>query len=104
MTVDHYHPVFHEGARVALVQAVTRKGRFGVAMQGGRYVVPLPDGYDGETRVHWVDGWIIVQREGLPPLLADTTTGTTSPMNEHAMAAAARAYVAPAANRSMRLN
>lgn len=89
---------FDRGIRVMLVK---RPGLnlFGVAMKGGRFVVPLPDGYDGETSVHWVEGWIIVRREGLPPLLADTTTGTTSLMNEHAMRAAERAYEAPRVQR-----
>ena len=83
------------GARVALMQMRYDKRRFGVVMKGGRYVVGLPLGYDGETSVHWVEGWIIVRHPVLPPLLADTTTGKTSPMNEHALAAAQRAYTPP---------
>ena len=90
------HPMFESGARVALVQMLRDKTRFGVAMAGGRYVVALPEGYDGRTAVHWVQGWIIVTHPDLPPLLADTSTGRTGPMNEHAMQAAMAAYIPPA--------
>lgn len=100
---DYVHP-FETGIRVALVDLVPGEkgqpgaGKFGVAMAGGRFVVPLPPEFDGRTEVFWVDGWIVVRHPDLPmdrALLADTTTGTTSPMNEHAMAAAMRAYSAP---------
>ena len=90
MTDDIYN-----GARVALVQMARDTSRFGVSMKGGRYIVALPLGYDGRTAVHWVQGWIIVSHPELPALLADCTTGKTSPMNESALAAAQMAYVAP---------
>lgn len=86
------NPLF-QGRRVALMRMAADKRFFGVAMHGGRHVVQLPLGYDGLTMVHWVEGWIIVQHPELPPLLADTGTGKHSPMNEHAVAAAKRAYV-----------
>lgn len=70
-------------ARVALVRDVADKRYFGVAMRGGRFVVRLPLGYDSRTLVRWVNGWIFVTHPDpdLAPLLADTTTGTTSPLD-----------------------
>lgn len=90
-----------KGTRVALVKLREDKraekglSGFGVAMRGGKYVVPLPEGYDGMTSVFWVEGWIVVRHPDHPPLLADTTKGTTSSMNEFAMAAAMRAFERP---------
>lgn len=86
---------FEQGIRVALVKRKDGPNLFGVAMAGGRHVVPLPSQYDGRTSVFWVQGWIIVTHPDEPSLLADTTLGTTSPMNEHAMAAAMMAFQAP---------
>lgn len=88
-------PIFERGTRVALVQRKDKPHLFGVAMAGGRYVVDLPEGYDGFTKVFWSCGWIGVFRDGLPPLLADTTTGKHSPMNEEAAACFLHDYVAP---------
>lgn len=78
------HPAFPGNARVALVQRIDAEGLFGVAMRGGLQVVPLPDGYDHRTKVGWVDGWIFVEHPAFPVMLADTTTGTLSEMNEAA--------------------
>lgn len=83
------------GARVALVEHRGEPGRFGVAMKGGRYVVKLPEGYDGTTRVFWSMGWIGVFHDNKPPLLADTTTGETSPMTDQAAAAFLHDYTPP---------
>lgn len=71
--------VFPKGAIVTIVRMVGDKRRFGVAMRGGKYVVPLPRGYDGLTRVRWINGHIFVWHPQLPGLLADTTTGKTRP-------------------------
>jgi hypothetical protein len=65
---------------VALVRMAHDKRFFGVAMRGGRYVVQLPLGYDGLTSVRWINGYIVVVHPQLPPLLADTTTGKTAPL------------------------
>lgn len=72
------NPVFGEGARVTIVQMISDRRFFGVAMRGGRYVVQLPLGYDGLTSVRWINGFIVVKHPDpkLPALLADTTTGT----------------------------
>lgn len=90
-------PAFERGVRVALVERQDRPGMLGVAMAGGHYVVPLPEGFDGRTSVFYVDGWIVVRHPDQDPILADTSTGKTSPMNEYAMTAAMRAYEAPRA-------
>lgn len=89
------NPIFPQGARVAVVERKDKPGALGVAMDGGRFVVPLPEGYDARTRVLWVDGWIGVLHPELPPMLADTTTGELGPMNEQALGSFERAYTAP---------
>jgi hypothetical protein len=86
---------FDAGVRVMLVKRADGPNLFGVAMAHGRYVVPLPRGYDGLTELRWVSGWIIVSHPTMPPLLADTTTGKTAPMNDQALAAALHDYQAP---------
>lgn len=70
--------VFTDAVRVVLVERKDKPGLFGVAMRGKR-VVPLPVGYDGRTSVRWINGFVFVAHPTLPPLLADTTTGKTSP-------------------------
>lgn len=78
------HPAFPGGARVAVVENKGQPGLLGVAMKGGHYVVPLPEGYDDQTKVGWVNGWIFVVHPDFPPMLADTTTGKLNPMCEEA--------------------
>lgn len=63
---------------VMLVERTDKPGALGVAMAGGHFVVPLPDGYDGRTSVRWINGFIFVAHPTLPPLLADTSKGTCS--------------------------
>lgn len=89
------HPIFPRGERVTVVERKDKPGALGVAMNGGLFVVPLPDGYDMRTRVLWVDGWIGVLHPDMPPMLADTTTGRLEPMNEQALGSFQRAYAAP---------
>lgn len=78
------HPAFPEGARVALVRQLQDPRYFGVAMKGGRFVCKLPLGYDGQTSVRWINGFIVVAHPKLPPLLADTTVrgGKTEPLSK----------------------
>lgn len=89
------NPIFPHGERVTVVERKDKPGALGVAMNGGRFVVPLPVGYDDRTRVLWVDGWIGVLHPDRPPMLADTTTGKLEPMNEQARGSFERAYTAP---------
>lgn len=89
------HPVFRHGNRVALMEIIGKPGHFGVAMDGGHFVVALPPGYDGRTEVRWIQGWIIVSHPDMPAILADTSTGKVGPMNEHALAAAMAMYAPP---------
>lgn len=89
------HPAFPGGARVAVVERRDVPGALGVAMLGGRYVVPLPAGYDQRTQVAWVQGWIFVIHPDQPTMLADTTTGELGPTNDSALAAMLAAYEAP---------
>lgn len=51
-------------------------GRLGVAKQGGRFVCPLPAGYDHNVGVLPTDGRLLVTRPGMPTLVADCETGT----------------------------
>ena len=67
--------------RVMLVERTDYPGRLGVAVRGGRYVCPLPAGYDDDTRVNVDDmGYVLVAHPKLPPLLCDPTTGTVQPI------------------------
>lgn len=76
------NPIFTAASRVALVRMISDKRFFGVAMRGGRHVVQLPLGYDGLTNLRWVNGFIFVVHPTMPPLLANTTTGKTSPLDK----------------------
>ena len=51
-------------------------GRIGVARSGGRYVCPLPEGYDWNVGILPHDGKILVTRPGMTTLIADPETGT----------------------------
>lgn len=69
-------PIFEDGMNVALVERKDVPGLLGVAVRGGRFVVPLPLGYDGQTSVVRVpNGTIIVAHPALPALICDPTTG-----------------------------
>ena len=51
-------------------------GRLGVAKEGGRFVCPLPKGYDWNVGILPHDGRLIVTRPGMPTLIANCETGT----------------------------
>ena len=55
---------------------VARMGGWGVAKDGGRFVVPLPPEYDHNVGLLPHDGKILVTMPGLPTLIADCETGT----------------------------
>lgn len=78
-TDTNMHPIFPGAVRVTLVERRDQPGRLGVAVRGGRYVCPLPNGYDGLTQVHILDnGQIIAWHPNLETLVCDPTRGTTS--------------------------
>ncbi len=81
MMINSNIPEFEKGLRVMLVERVGFPGKLGVAVNGGKFVCPLPDGYDGRSRVN-VDtqGWILVAHPKMPPLLADPSTGKVYPI------------------------
>lgn len=72
---------FHGGMRVRLVERVDHPGRLGAAMDGGRFVCPLPDGYDADSSITYERGWVIVAHPSLPPLSCNTNDGTVNVMN-----------------------
>lgn len=68
-----------EGAKALKAMIVERKdipGKLGVLVRGGRFVCPLPDGYDGRVSLTVYQGWVLVAHPELPPLRADPSTGT----------------------------
>jgi len=73
---------FAGGVRVQLVERVDAPGMLGAAMAGGRYVCPLPPGYDHRSSIVYERGWVIVAHPELPPLSCDTTTGKVSLLND----------------------
>lgn len=76
MSLDQ-HPIWQTPEqRVTLVERTDAPGLLGVAVRGGRYVCPLPPGYDGYTHVEKLpNGQVAVLHPKLAPLLADPTTG-----------------------------
>lgn len=68
-------PVFTT-VRAQLVERKDRPGMLGVHLQGGRFVCPLPVGYDGRTSVTFHQGYLLVAHPDFPPLLADPSRGT----------------------------
>lgn len=75
-------PEFNKIA-VMLVERVDAPGKLAVAMAGGRYVCPLPPGYDMRTSVRWINGFICVAHPTLPPLFADTNRGVCESADPH---------------------
>lgn len=51
-------------------------GRLGVAKEGGRYVVPLPKGYDWNVGILPQDGRLLITRPGMATLIANCEDGT----------------------------
>lgn len=61
-----------------LVERRDRPGLLGVHVAGGRFVCPLPEGYDGRTSVVMHKGYVLVAHPNLPPLQCDPNTGDIS--------------------------
>lgn len=61
--------------KAMLVERTDRPGLLGVAVRGGRFVVPLPEGYNGECSICVWKGYVLVAHPMLPPLKCDPTTG-----------------------------
>ena len=80
------HPLFLDAhgrdtgqSIVTLVERKDQPGLLGVARRDGRFVCPLPEGYDGETSVAWhPDGYGLVAHPNLPALRCDFNTGKTA--------------------------
>lgn len=65
-----------EGAmRAMLVERVDAPGLLGVAVRGARFVVALPEGYNGQTSICVHNGYVLIAHPMLPPLQVDPTTG-----------------------------
>lgn len=69
------HPVFPEGSSVAMVEQKGDTKKLGVCMRGGRFVCPLPEGYDGDTNIRQHGGLIYVAHPYLPALKCNPSTG-----------------------------
>lgn len=78
ITKEIMHPIFQSGTRVALVESIDKPGMLAVAVRGGRYVCPLPEGYDMNTSITMHEGYVLVAHPYLPPLQCDTNTGTVN--------------------------
>jgi len=76
-------PIFEHGCTCALVERKDRPGLLGVAVRGGRFVCPLPEGYDGRTSVTQYLGYVLVAHPDLPPLKCDPTVGTAVLIDPH---------------------
>lgn len=68
-------PDFEKGLRAMLVERLDRPGLLGVAVAGGRFVIPLPVGYNGKTSICVYKGYVLVAHPELPPLKCDPNTG-----------------------------
>lgn len=78
---------FRHNERVMLVERIDIPGALGVAMQGGRFVCPLPLGYDMQTSVTYHKGYVLVAHPLLSPLLCDTLTGEVKRIDSQHIAA-----------------
>lgn len=70
-----------EGTNAVLVERRDTPGALAVAVRHGRYVCPLPEGYDGLTSVVTESGWVLVTHPTLPPLIADPHHGIVRAMD-----------------------
>ena len=68
---------FQRKQAVTLVERKDAPGFLGVFVREGRFVCPLPAGYDGRTSVAFHKGYVLVAHPDLPPLQCDPNTGTT---------------------------
>lgn len=57
------------------VKMAGRDERYGIAIRGAKFVVPLPKGYTEHCQVCDFFGSVIVAHEGLPTLLIDGERG-----------------------------
>lgn len=69
-------PEFEQGMQAMLVERVDAPGLLGVAVRGGRFVTPLPAGYNGKCSICVYKGYVLVAHPELPPLRVDPTRGT----------------------------
>lgn len=69
-------PEFEQGMKAMLVERKDAPGLLGVAVAGARFVVPLPNGYNGKTSICVYQGYVLVAHPELPPLRVDPTRGT----------------------------
>lgn len=77
-------PIFEDtGMKAALVERKDKPGLLGVAVRGGRFVCPLPEGYDGRCAITVHQGYVLVGHPTLPPLRCDPTKGTIELIEPH---------------------
>lgn len=63
--------------KARLVERKDLPGALGVAVRGGRFVCPLPPGYDDQVSLCCHMGYVLVAHPTMPPLQCDPSTGQT---------------------------
>jgi hypothetical protein len=76
-------PEFEQGIRAMLVERRDLPGALGVAKNGGRFVVPLPAGYDALTSVCYHKGYVLVAHPTMPALQCDFDKGEATAIDAH---------------------
>lgn len=69
-----------------LVERSDLPGALGVAVRGGRFVCPLPPGYDGQVSLCVHKGYILVAHPSMPPLECNPNTGETKQIDDRHIA------------------
>jgi hypothetical protein len=72
--------------KARLVERTDLLGALGVAVRGGRFVCPLPPGYDGQVSLCCHKGYVLVAHPTMPPLQCDPTTGEVKQIEDHHIA------------------
>lgn len=62
--------------KAMIVERKDKPGALGVLVRGGRFVCPLPDGYDGRVSLTVHQGYVLVAHPLLPPLRCNPSTGS----------------------------
>jgi hypothetical protein len=73
----------HQALKAMIVERKDAPGLLGVHVRGGRFVCPLPEGYDGRVSLVVHKGYVLVAHPTLPALKCDPNTGQIQIIEPH---------------------